>query len=447
MSSIDAAGMASQLAYYEVMGAEARYNSKLELVNAQSTALSGIKTALSTLDNAIYQFTKPGATFGQSAPVLSNEDYFTVSTNGSVNNVNLDLFVEQTAASHQVVLDTGATSATDVFASGDAVTNGEFTFEQGGETYTLSFADADAFGDGDGELTLQEFTNYFNNELDGKAGASLVRSGDEVKLMITSDETGADNNFTLSANAESGLDTVVANASDNPLRTGRDAIVWLGDYGTGMQLTNSSNTFEDIVDGVDITLTNAQEIGDNSVNLAVEPDTEATLETLNEFVTAYNAALKSINEATSSGDDTSSRGVLASDGSIRGIESRLQNLMRQTYDGVSMFEIGLSFDKDGMLELDEDKFTEALTTYDMDEIFCGEDGLFVAMEDTIDMYTNYSTGLLSAKQERLDQQKTDINTKLDDLEDKYNMYYDRYLAQYTALNNTLMSMGSVTTFF
>lgn len=436
MASIDAASMAQQLAMYEIMGPQSRYETQLNDYKAQDKALSEIKSKLSALDTAMYQFTKPGASFGQSAASLSSEDYFSVTTSGSVNNVNMDLFVEQTATAHQVALGMTAESADDVFSTG-----GTISFEQNGETVDLNILDADQSGDG--EVTYQEFTNFFNEQMDGKANATLVKAGGEVKLMFSAEETGESGQFNISASADSGLDADFAAANDNPLRQGQDAVIWLGGEGTGMRLTNSSNTFEDVVTGVDVTLKAAHDSGDNPVNLSVEPDKEATIEAMNGFITAYNDALSALDSATKSGGESESRGAFASDGSIRGIETKLKSMMRTSYEGVSLFEVGLSINKDGKLELDEDKFYEASKTEDLEAIFTGENGLFPAMEDTIDVYTDYSTGTLTAKQERIDMQEKRVNDSLDKLDDKYDMYYQRYLKQYTQLNTIMMQMNSM----
>lgn len=436
MASIDAAGMAQQLAMYEIMGPQSRYETQLNDYKAQDKALSEIKSKLSALDTAMYQFTKPGASFGQSAASLSSEDYFSVTTSGSVNNVNMDLFVEQTATAHQVALGMTAESADDVFSTG-----GTISFEQNGETVDLNILDADQSGDG--EVTYQEFTNFFNEQMDGKANATLVKAGGEVKLMFSAEETGESGQFNISASADSGLDADFAAANDNPLRQGQDAVIWLGGEGTGMRLTNSSNTFEDVVTGVDVSLKAAHDSGDNPVNLSVEPDKEATIEAMNGFITAYNDALSALDSATKSGGESESRGAFASDGSIRGIETKLKSMMRTSYEGVSLFEVGLSINKDGKLELDEDKFYEASKTEDLEAIFTGENGLFPAMEDTIDVYTDYSTGTLTAKQERIDMQEKRVNDSLDKLDDKYDMYYQRYLKQYTQLNTIMMQMNSM----
>ncbi len=440
--TIDAASMADQMAYYDTYSSYNRYETRLALLQSQSSMVSKVDNSLDALDNILYKFTKPSGSFAQSATTLSSEDYFSVSAAGYAKNINMDIFVEQTATAHQVAMNTTGSETSDEFSS----STGTFTIEVGGETYTLDVADA---AGSDGTTTYQEFVNYFNTEMDGLVTASLVRSGGEMKLLFSSAETGEENNFTISASG-SDYDAEVATANDNPIKEGRDAIIWLGDYGSGVQLTNSSNTFEDLVNGVDITINKANKVGDDSTNLKIGPDDSATIEALNEFITAFNSTLDVLNTATRSGsgeDDGEERGVLASDGTIRGIETKLKSLIRSSYEGVSLFEIGLSLNKDGELELDEDKFKDAAENYDLEAIFNGENGLFKTMESTIEVYADYNTGSLQQKKDRLAQDQQRVNDQLDQLDAKYDMYYKRYLKQYTTLNSIMYSMDSISGLF
>ncbi len=441
---IDAASYAEQLAYYEIYSAENRLTNKLSTLQSQKSMVSKIDNALDALDNLLYKFTKPTGSFSQSAVSLSSEDYFSVDAAGYAKNINMDIFVEQTAAAHQVAIKGVGSEATDSFATVGSGNTIEIEFD--GTTYTIDVDKADSNGDSD--VSYQELANYFNSEMEGMVNASLVRSGGEMQLLFSSEETGAGNAFEITANT-TGADTSVVDAFtvQNTVKEGRDAIIWLGDYGTGVELSNSSNTFENIVAGVDITVSKANAEGDETTNFSIGPDSDATIETLKEFITAFNDVLSVLDDATSSGGESEDRGVLASDGSIRGIENALKSVLRSNYDGVTMFQIGLSFNKDGTLELDEEAFAEAADNYDLEELFLGENGMFRTLESTVEKYADYTSGSLETKKQRLSDQQSQVNDKLDLLDTKYEMYYSRYLAQFTNLNNIMNQMSSITTLF
>ncbi len=443
---IDASSYADQLAYYEVYSAQNRYSSKLSSLQSQSSMVGKIDNALDALDNILYKFTKPSGTLAQSAVTQTSEEFFTVDAAGYAKNINMDIFVEQTASAHQIAINTPSTSSetSDVYAL--VSDNTSITVNVGGEDKTITFG-SEADDDGDGNISYQEMVNYFNKEMDGGVNASLVRSGGDMKLLFSAEDTGLENAFTITASGTTDVGTGFDVAEQNIVKQARDAIIWMGDYGSGIELTNSSNTFEDVVNGVDITITKANASTDDTTNFSIGPDSSATIEALNEFVTSFNAALSVLNEATRSGSDTEERGVLASDGTIRGIENELKNLIRTSYNGVSMFELGLSLNKDGELELDTEAFEEASEIYDLDAIFVGEGGLFKTMESTVEKYADYNTGSLQTKKDRISQQQERVNDKLDELDTKYEMYYRRYLSQFTNLNNIMYSMESISTLF
>lgn len=438
---IDAANMAYQMAMYDISPAQTRYNSRLEIYQNQSAMLSKITASMNSLDSMLYEYTKPGASFVQNTTSLSSDDFFNVTTSGSASNVNMDLFVEQLASSHQVVVNTSALNVNDEFAPA----SGSIEVQHGGETITINLADADS--NGDGTVSYQEFTNHFNRVMDGRVTATMVRSDNEMKMLFTSDETGEENQFQISASDETGLNDIFHVANESPIKTGSDAIVWLGDYGTGVQLTNSSNTFDNIVNGVDVELKKTNEVGSAATNITVGPDADATIESLQEFVSSYNEMMSVLASATKTSGDSGERGVFSTDSSIKGLDQQLKGLMRGSYNGVSLYEVGLSLDKEGKLVLDEDKFREASKTIDMEQVFRAEGGLFPTLQKTIEEYTDFADGSLTRKKETIEIQQNRINDALDKLEDKYQVIYSRYLSQYTRLNSIMASMDSINTLF
>ncbi|MGR5347532.1 flagellar filament capping protein FliD [Vibrio mediterranei] len=437
---IDAAGMAQQLAAYEVMPFETRYLMKLEIAESQSKALNEIKGILSNLDNLIYDYTKSNASVSKLVAKSGNEDYLSVTAKDGASEANLSIFVEQMANRHQVGLPVSGTSGSDVMG-----TSGIITVEIDGETYEVDMAAADSSGDG--ETTYLEFVSEFNKQLDGKVTASLVQSSEGISLAFSSDETGADANFTISASAETGLQNEFQTASDNPLLTAQDAVIWLGEQGSGMQIRNDSNVFENLVPGVDVEIKKTNQAGESPTTVTVENDSEATIESLNEFVDLFNSLVTTINGYTASGSADESRGVLASETSIRSLKSQMQNLLRADYGGVRLNEIGFEIDRNGKLSIDQAKFEEASKTIDIEAVLTGDAGLFKSVDKLIDQYNDRGDGMLTRKIDSLEQEQTRINDTLSALDAKYEMYYQRYLGQYTRLNSMMLQMDSVSGLF
>ncbi|UJF18034.1 flagellar filament capping protein FliD [Vibrio sp. SS-MA-C1-2] len=427
--NIDAASIAQQFAQYDIAPFEQRYTRQLSQISQQTSAISKLKSALSTLENKMYDFTKTGSSLQQSEVKIEDDSYFDVASSGTASSANLDIFVKQLATNHQVAVSAGVADVNDKMSGG-----GKLDITVGGSVTTLSILDGDS--DGNGETSYIEFVSYFNEVMGDQVEASLVKSGGEITMVFSSTEEGADNNFTLEGkNWQNVIDMFDGQVE---LVAGQDAEIHLGSENSSVVLTNGSNTFEDLIEGSSVTIKKAHETGDVATNFTVGGDIATTMASMKEFVDEYNTLLDEINSLTTTGSEDESRGILASDSSVRSIKTQLQSYLRDTFnDGsqdVSLSSLGLEIDRDGKLELDEDKFEEASSLYNIEEIFTGEAGLFNVMSDKIDTYTDFTDGSLKNKTDTLDLQRDRINDSLEKLDMKYEANYNRYLAQYTQLN-------------
>jgi flagellar hook-associated protein 2 len=128
----------------------------------------------------------------------------------------------------------------------------------------------------------------------------------------------------------------------------------------GTDYTRNTNTIGDIIGGLTLSLLSA---GDSTVT--VSDDNDSVVESMNEFVEAFNAAVASIDT------EVGREGTLYGDSSIRMIMSRLRSTIFSvvgdatgTYN--NLLEIGIStgdsFESDSLstIELDEAEFRNAL---------------------------------------------------------------------------------------
>jgi flagellar hook-associated protein 2 len=436
--NVDAAQLATNFATYDIQPFQTRYTQKLSSITSQTSAINQVKTALNKLEDAAYKFTKPGASVTQFSTTASSDEYIQVSTEDNPDSFDLDIYVKQLADAHQLSIGASGSSPSDVMASGGTLTVG-----LGGDT-TINIDDADQ--DASGDVTYSEFVSYFNEQFDDSIQAVLVKSQGAMQVLFSAKEDGVDSQFTITANADSGLESQFQNASDNPLQTGKDAIIAIGGK-DGLELTNNTNTFEDIVQGVDITLKKVNQESDEATNVTVAEDIDATMDAIQTFITEYNKALTEIAKLTQTGNEDESRGILASDSTIRSIESQLGSLIRAEYEGSRLFELGIEIDRSGKLTLDRSTFEETSATLDIEQIFAGEQGLFSSIEARLDIYLDSSNGTLSRRLETLDNEKSRVDDALDSLETRYQTYYNRYLSQFTQLNALDSELSAVSVLF
>lgn len=436
--NVDAAQLATNFATYDIQPFQTRYTQKLSSITSQTSAINQVKTALRNLEEAAYEFTKPGASVMQFSTTASSDEYVQVSTDDNPDSFDLDIYVKQLADAHQLSISASGSSPSDVMASGGTLTVG-----LGGDT-TINIADADQ--DVSGDVTYSEFVSYFNDQFDDSIQAVLVKSQGAMQVLFSAKEDGADNQFTLTASVDSGLESEFQNASDNPLQVGQDAIIAIGGK-DGLELTNNTNTFEDIVQGVDITLKKVNQESDQATNVTVDEDVSATIDAIQAFISKYNEALTDIAKLTQTGNEEESRGILASDSTIRSIDLQLGSLIRAEYEGVRLYELGIEIDRSGKLTLDRSTFEEASSTFDVEQMLAGEQGLFSSIEARLDIYLDSSSGTLNRRLETLESEKSRVNDALDSLETRYQTYYNRYLSQFTQLNALDSELSAVSALF
>ncbi|MBC7001617.1 flagellar filament capping protein FliD [Photobacterium sp. BZF1] len=437
--NVDAVQLASNFASLDVQPFELRYNQKLSTITNQTSAINRVKSSLQALEDKLYEFTKTGSQLTQTATTSSNEDYFSLSVASGVDDIQLDVFVKQTASNHQLVIDANSSDPNDVMA-----TAGTFSVTQDGIVTDINIMDADT--DSSGDVTYSEFVTHFNDKLDGSIQATLVKSQGVMKVLFGSDSQGADAAFTMTADAASGWDSAVSAASGAPLQVAQDAIIALGGE-FGAELSNSSNTFESLIEGVDLTVKAANSSGDTATKISIGDDQSATMDALQEFVDAYNDAVTEISNLTSSGNEEEARGILASDSIVRNIKNQLSAIVRDDYDGNRLFSLGLEIGRDGKLSLDRSAFEDAATTIDVETIFTGAGGVFEAFEGALESYIGFTDGSLNRRIDILNDEKGRINDALAQLDTRYETYYNRYLAQFTQLNSLSSDLDSVSGLF
>lgn len=431
MSSLDPISMATQLATYDVQPFQQRYKTQADQYQAQLTALGKVETALRDFRSSMEAMNSSTNSVVKNSATLSQEGYLSASVSSQALAGNYQVFVEKLATAQQ-----------DAYALPNVTdTNAEF-----GKTGTLTLTVGDESADIEvtADMSLADLVKTINNSDDNPGvNASLVRSNGATHLMLSSTETGEDNAFTLT-DSNNILGTVKG------LTTAQDATIRLGGE-DGIALTSSTNTFKGVIDGVDLTVTKAQAAGDAAIGMKVGADDEATKEQMDKFVSSYNSLISTIKQYTAIGGEDKARGVLASDPTLRSIESQLNGAIRGAYgdDNLRLSSAGLSIDREGKMQFDADKFKEmqANNSAGLESLFNGDDSVFDKIDTALDPFLKFSSGLFATRKDSLQQSISRINDKQDDLDRKYDMAYTRYLKQFTQMNNLMTQMNQTMTMF
>jgi flagellar hook-associated protein 2 len=246
---------------------------------------------------------------------------------------------------------------------------------------SVSLADASA-PVGQGDLTLTSPAGSFtvtidasNDSLSGLV-AAINAQGTGVTASTVTDSTGARlllkgatgeaNAFTLSVpdGTASGLERFAYGSSVSggmsAAQTAQDAIVRLD----GVEVRRASNSFKDLIEGVQIDLKRAAP--GSTINLGLTRPTAAIEQALGDFVLAYNEFAKALAAQTSAGQGGSAAGPLRGDVGMRDLQRQLAQLPSAVLNSQgtikTLAEIGVATNRDGTLTLNTARLKTALET-------------------------------------------------------------------------------------
>lgn len=219
--------------------------------------------------------------------------------------------------------------------------------------------------------TLQQVMDKINSAGAG-VRASILNDGfgaNPYRLILTSQTSGAIGRATIDTNGfELGL---------TQLSKAQDSIAFFGSTNPAdaILLTSSSNTLDNVIQGVTIDL---HATSPNPVELNITRDIASIETALNDFVNAYNDVLDRLTFHGRYNQETNERGVLLGDGLLQTIQRSLLNTIQGEGQNVQsefryLFEAGLSIGDGGKLTFNADRFRAA---YDQDpegvaELFSG----------------------------------------------------------------------------
>jgi len=141
------------------------------------------------------------------------------------------------------------------------------------------------------------------------------------------------------------------------LQTAQAALFKLDD----IEITRDSNDISDVLSGVTFNLLQTTPTG-ATLNISIETDTSAIQTALETFVTDYNAFRDVVYaQQQLSTSDGENNPVLFGDGTMRDIMNQIQSALNTSIGGLSLSDLGLSFNETNDLELDTSTLTTTLT--------------------------------------------------------------------------------------
>lgn len=422
---------------------------KISSLGTLSSLVSNFQSASLGLRLSLEKFT---ATASDSGALTANALATAVPGNYAVN-------VSRLAQSQSVVA-AGQTSSTAAIGDGTPTT---LTFDFGtisGGTLTngvYSGATFTANGSGSASLTIDATNNSLEGIRDAinaaKLGisATIVNDGSATpyRLALTSTSTGASSSIRITA---SGGDGAVANLlAYDPAGTQQLTQTQAAQHASltvnGIAITSASNTVRDAIQGVTLTLRNTTA---TPASLTVARDTASMTTAASGFVDAYNALASQLKSRSAYGTDGKAGGVLAGDSALRLMQEQLRNIFLTPATGgtlSSLSQIGIGFQREGVLAFDSTKFNNAIANdfADVTNLLASSTGFATRLEQW-GSTTLSADGLIQSRTKSLNDYVKDRTAEVDRLELRMTALEKRYTAEYTNLNLLLGRMNTTSTF-
>lgn len=273
--------------------------------------------------------------------------------------------------------------------------------------------------------------------------AAVLTSDEGQHLSIAGTKTGAANAIAISV-AEGGpeLQGLVDGLEERSAAA--DARISID----GLVTTSAGNTVGDAVPGLSLQL---RQTGSSVVEVGSDPAGSRTA--VQDFVNAYNGALKAIGTATSYNADTKTPSALTGDAQVRGATAQLRSVMGGLLAdlasrGLDASTLGLQTRgfpaADGSLVLDNAKFDAAMVdnAAAITAAFTGDEGLAARLKDVVAGYVG-PDGAFTTRKAGLDDQIKDVAKRREALDMRMQNVAKRYQTQFVALD-TLMAQMSTT---
>ncbi|WP_435299640.1 flagellar filament capping protein FliD [Timonella sp. A28] len=307
-------------------------------------ALQALNTKVASLTENAAKAAKP-ASYDAWAGVASSETVSVVTKTGASAGT-IEFRVDALAQ--------GKSSLSGVLADASTLlTGGVFTVADGeGNTRDITPASS----------SLTDLVSAINADKDLGVKATLINTPDGSRLQLTSTKTGAtDGNFTItSGQAETGF-SAIRSASDAQIT------LWPELGISGSTVTSATNTFTDLMAGVDITVTKVAVAGDDPIKVDINRDVEAVTKLADNLVAQLNQVISEVNSRSkvttttdSEGQQATTGGLFTGDSAARQLVARLVEAGSFPVDGKSPSEIGIEITRNGDFTFDAEKFQEAL---------------------------------------------------------------------------------------
>ncbi len=412
-SGIDVTSVVNQILDSE-RGPEKLWQQQQSGLTSQTNALNSLNSSLTALQTAMRALSDVSGVMTSNTASSSQPGILTASAQSSA-----------AAGNHLIMVTSLATTAS---AYSDAVATADTTLQTGMITLQVGTTSTDITVDSTNN-TLNGLASAINAQKLG-ATASVITDANGARLALVSNSTGASGDLTVTGN--------IAGLGFHKSVTGQNASLTID----GVPISSATNTVTGAISGVTLNLVSSAPA--SPVQLSVGPNTAAITTAVSNFVGAYNTVMTKINAQYAVDSTTHTAGPLASDVSLRSLQSSLLSDVTYAMSGnnglTSLAALGINMANDGTLSIDDAAFNDALTNqFSAVQIFFqgASDGFGTRFSSDLTSLTSPTEGVLNANLTEITNQQKVLTDTINDFEDRLASRQQQLIKQYSAIDAML----------
>ncbi|MBI5558223.1 MAG: flagellar filament capping protein FliD [Deltaproteobacteria bacterium] len=361
----------------------------------------------------------------------------------------LTLLSPDGAASQDITVTVNSLASKSSWLSAGMADKGTVVYDAEAEettSFVYQLGDTTVTFDVSSGTTLADLVDIINDDADNPGvTASIVNNGDAdnpYQLVLQADETGEGNRITLFTQL-SDLSLTEKNGANGESLNASFSI-------DGIDYQRQTNTVTDVIAGLRFTL---QEPGSSTIS--VSNDVEKIKELISNLVSAYNDIITEVTANSSYDEEEEELGILCSTG-FDDLPYSMQSLMNTFFNADesstvnSIFDLGLSYESDGTLTLDED-LLDTMLAENFDSVatfFTGDedndiDGFAEKISDFLRNAATEDEGVWASEtslaQQRINRLEDQIERDTERLDKKYEIL----TKQFVELDTYLSEMESM----
>lgn len=416
----------------------------LTAIKSRQTAAQSKSDAYGKLKASVEAFQKAAQAVGKAdafgaVAVKSGSDAFSATAGSSAIAGQYAIQVDKLASAQTLVYAGQADRATDIGTGGTL----KITIDGKEKSIDLS-------GKG---TSLNDLVAAINADKDIGVNATIVNDGtpgSQYRLLLTSRQTGeqsAVTNITVDGNAE--LDAFLGytgggSTAGVSVQQATNAELSIN----GIAVTSQTNTIENVIDGVKLTL---NQTTTSAANLTLTRDDSAAKKAIDDFKNAYNSLLGTIKTLTAYNVDAKTSSALTGDSLARSVQTRMRDAISGAFDatnGTSLSKIGITTDpKTGELKIDDKKLTTALSENldGVKSLFTSGTGIGTRVDAAATAFTK-TGGIFSTTTDGLSKTIADLTKQYNAASDRIDQRMETYRAQFTQLDSMVSQMNSLSSY-